>query len=58
MLEKGKACLRRAALSGDRSYLKGGSQKKVMWVVGLTDNLIVWVVGLNSNLIPSVEGVK
>ena len=24
-------------------------RKRVMWVVGLTDNLILWVVGLNSN---------
>ena len=33
--------------------LKGGSPEKkkrrVMWVVGLTDNLILLLVGLNSN---------
>ena len=30
---------------------KGALQKnkRVMWVVGLTDNLILWVVGLSSN---------
>ena len=27
---------------------KEKKRKRVMWVVGLTDNLIVWVVGLNS----------